>query len=213
MQVKLTPATSLLVFINVFVGVCLLWPGVTEIALPAGSIIPARFWGSDVDVTGTVSTLPFFVTPFTAPFIHSNMISMLLSGLMLLLMGSMSEKILGWQGIIVLFYGGALASAAVLVLFLPESFTPYSGAYDATSAVIAAYLLLYPVGKPMPWGPLTAEQARPLQLLLLWFILNLAMGFSLSYESLVSGVLAPVASFAAGLFMARPLLLWKYRHA
>ena len=213
MQLKLTPATSILVAINVFVAICLLWPGSEEQILPAGGLIPARFWGSDTDLAGAATTLPAFLTPFTAPFINSDIFSMLISGLMLLLMGSMNEKILGWRGVLALFFGGALASAIVLVLFLPGSLIAFAGSFDAISAVIAAYLLLYPVGKPMPWGPLTADQARPLQLLLLWFVLNLAMGFSLSYEALIANVAAPVAGFTAGLLLARPLLLWKYRHA
>ncbi len=212
MKLSLKPATTILVGINVAVGLIMILPGMAEQILAAGGIIPARFFG-EADLGGMAAILPALLTPFTAPFISGGLINVIISGLMLLLMGSMSEKILGWQGVIALFFAGALVSALVLIVFLPGELIAFSGAFNAISAVIAAYLILYPVGKPLPWGPLTADQARPIQLLILWTILNLAMGFSFSYESLIANVAAPVAAFAAGLALARPLLLWKYRHA
>ncbi len=212
MQLKLAPFTMVLVTINVIVTVCMLFPIMANYIPVAGGFIPARLLGTN-DIAGTVGIIPAVMTPFTAPFIHSGLLDMLFPSLMLILMGSMNEKILGWRGVCALFFGGASISAIIIGVFLPNSQTIFSGSHDAVSSVIAAYLILYPVGKPKPWGILTADQARPLQLILLWLIINLVTGNVFSYEGFVSTVIAPVAAFTTGIFLARPLLLWKYRHA
>jgi membrane associated rhomboid family serine protease len=218
MRLKIMPATAILVTLNIVVALMMFLPGFSDWAVPAGGVIPERFFAGDAvlgsaALQSAATTFPAIITPFTAPFIHNGLIDALIPSLMLLLMGSMNEKILGWQGVIVLFFGGAFASAIVYVIMMQGSIYALTGSYSAVSAVIAAYLLLYPVGKPMPWGSLPAEWARPLQLLLFWFIMNLALTLSISYEVLVTRVAAPMAGFAFGLLLARPLLLWKYRHA
>ncbi len=190
-----------------------LFPGMQEVIEPAGGLIPARFYGSDSDLADVATMLPAWLTPFSAPFINTGFIDLLLTSLMLLFLGSLIEKILGWQGVLLLFFAGALASAAALVVLLPGSLRAHTGSFNANSAVVAAYLVLYPIAKSQPWRGLSAEQARSLQLLLLWFILNLALGFPTSYDALAERVIAPVAAFASGLLLARPLLLMKYRHA
>lgn len=213
MRLKLKPATAMLVMLNIAVAFLMFLPDVSDWIVPAGGVIPIRFMGGDVVLESAVTKIPAIITPLTSPFIHNGLVDALVPSLMLLLMGSMNEKILGWQGVFVLFFGGALASSAVYIVLMQGSMYALTGSYSAISAIVGAYLLLYPTGKPMPWGPLSADQARPLQLLLLWFILNLALSFSVSYEVLVINVAAPVAGFAFGLLFARPLLLWKYRHA
>jgi hypothetical protein len=98
-------------------------------------------------------------------------------------------------------------------LLLSESLRTHTGSFNANSAIVAAYLVLHPIAKSRPWRGLSADQARSLQLLLLWLILNLALGFPTSFDALAERVFAPVAAFGAGLLLARPLLLMKYRHA
>ncbi len=184
-----------------------------EVIEPAGGLIPARFYGSDADLADVATLIPAWLTPFSAPFITTGFIDLLLRSLMLLFLGSMIEKILGWQGVLLLFFAGAIASAAMLVLLTPESLRSNTGSFNANSAIVAAYLVLYPIAKSQPWRGLSADQARSLQLLLLWFFLNLALGFPTSFEALAERVIAPVAAFGTGLLLARPLLLMKYRHA
>lgn len=200
-------AVSMLIF---FIG---LFPGMQEVIEPAGGLIPARFYGSDNDLADVATMLPAWLTPLSAPFINIGFMDLLLTSLMLLFLGSMIEKILGWQGVLLFFFAGAIASGVALVLLLPDSLRAYTGSFSANSAIVAGYLVLYPVAKSQPWRGLTADQARSLQLLLLWFILNLALGFPTNFDVLVERVIAPVAAFGTGLLLARPLLLMKYRRA
>lgn len=202
-----------LALISVFIFFISLFLGMQEVIEPAGGLIPARFYGSDADLADVATILPAWLTPFSAPFINTGFIDLLLTSLMLLFLGSLIEKILGWQGVLLLFFAGAVASAAAPVLLLPGSLRAYTGSFNANSAIVAAYLVLYPIAKSQPWRGLSAEQARSLQLLLLWFILNLALGFPTSFDALAERVIAPVVAFASGLLLARPLLLMKYRNA
>jgi membrane associated rhomboid family serine protease len=134
--------TCALVIISVIVFCIGLFPGLQEIVEPAGGLIPARFYGSDSDLADVATMLPAWLTPFSAPFINIGFLDMLLTSLMLLFLGSMIEKILGWRGVLLLFFAGAIASATVLVLLLPESLRAHTGSFNANSAIVAAYLVL-----------------------------------------------------------------------
>jgi membrane associated rhomboid family serine protease len=213
MQMTLKPATSILVIINLIVAIYAFLPGQAEYVLQMGGLIPARFFGDSAGILDNVNFLPVLLTPLTYSFINIGLLNFIVAAMLLLLLGSMNERILGWQGLLILFFTGAVTSAIILILFLPNSFIPFSGSFNAVSAIVAAYLLLYPVGQPKPWAGLSAENARPLQLLILWAVLNLAMSFPTNMELLAANVIAPTASFLAGLLLARPLLLWKYRNA
>jgi membrane associated rhomboid family serine protease len=212
-KLTLSPMACALVVISVVVFCIGLFPGFPEVIEPAGGLIPARFHGSDSDLAEVATMLPAWLTPFTAPFINIGFLDLLLRSLMLLFLGSLIEKILGWQGVLLLFFAGAIASAAMLVLLLPESLRAHTGSFNANSAIVAGYLILHPIAKSQRWRGLSADQARSLQLLFLWLILNLAIGFPTSFDALAERVIAPVAAFGAGLLLARPLLLMKYRQA
>jgi membrane associated rhomboid family serine protease len=134
-------------------------------------------------------------------------------------LGNLTEKILGWKAILTLYFGGAAAAALALVLVAGHVDTPFAGSFNAISAIIGAYLILYPVGVIKTWGSFSPQASRIMQLLILWLFINVATNISVTSD--VSGIfgnmlisVAPtMASFAFGLFAARPLLLWKYRNA
>jgi membrane associated rhomboid family serine protease len=212
MQITLKPGTVILAAINLFVYLLSWLPNFGDLVQTGMSVIPARFLGTDDVIGKAVSFIPVWLTLFTAPFVSNGLFDFLVSTLLLLLLGNLTERVLDWRGIFVLYFGGALTSALILTLLLPNSLYGYPTSFNAVSSITAAYLLFHPVGDLKGWGKMTAEQARPLQLLLLWFILNLAMGFPSTFELLTVNVLAPVAAFGAGLLLARPLLLWKYKN-
>jgi membrane associated rhomboid family serine protease len=213
MQFSLKPATGVFAAIGLLIYLLCQWPGLMDVIVAGGGIIPFRFYGSG-DELGTIATvIPAWLTPLTAPFINAGLISVVLSTLLLVLLGSMVEKILGWQGILALFAAGAIAGAATNVILTPESMQAITGASNTNSAVFAAYFILHPIVNTAPWGNFSAQQTKYIQLLLLWIIISLATGFPSDYVSLVQTVLAPVVSFAVGMFLAKPLLRWKYRNA
>ena len=213
MQFKLKPATGVLAAISVLVYLLCLWPGFAEVIPAGGGLIPARFYVPDNELGAIARILPVWLTPLTAPFIHTALFDFILSVLIFILLGSLTEKILGWQGILALFIGGALTGAAAVIILTPASLLAITGSTNTNAAVIAAYFVLHPIANTAPWGKLSAQQTKYIQLLILWFVLSLATGFPTDLESLVYRVLAPVLSFGVGLLLTMPLLRWKYRNA
>lgn len=90
---------------------------------------------------------------------------------------------------------------------------PAIGASGAISAIIGAYVLLFPNAQPKAWGPIPANIARPVHLTLAWAALNLALGFVGPGLGIGIAIWSHIGGFVAGLFLARPLLLWRYRKA
>ncbi len=213
MQFKWKQATGVLAAINLLVYLLCQWPGMMEAAIAGGGVIPLRFYGASDELGAVATVLPVWLTPFTAPFIHTGLINVLFSTLFFVLLGTMAEKILGWQGMLALFAAGAAVGAATIILLTPDSMRAFTGSTNTNSAVIAAYFVLHPIANTAPWGRLSAQQTKYLQLLILWSILSLATGFPTDFASLAQSVLAPVISFGVGLLLTMPLLRWKYRNA
>ena len=90
---------------------------------------------------------------------------------------------------------------------------PVIGASGAMSAIIGAYVVLFPNKQPKNWGPIPASIARPLHLLAAWVALNLALGFVAPGLGMGIAIWSHIGGFVAGLLLARPLLLWRYRKA
>jgi membrane associated rhomboid family serine protease len=128
-------------------------------------------------------------------------------------MGRMTERVLGWQGLGILYVAGIIAASAAEFLAHPSSQTPVIGASGAISAVIAVYMLLFPNKEPKPWGPIPVAIARPLQLLAMWVLINLMIGFAGPGMGLGIAIWSHIGGFIAGLLLAKPLLRWRYRNA
>jgi hypothetical protein len=71
----------------------------------------------------------------------------------------------------------------------------------------------FPNKKPKAWGPIPAEYARPLHLTIAWAGLNLALGFVGPGLGIAIAIWSHIGGFIAGLLLARPMLLWRYRRA
>jgi membrane associated rhomboid family serine protease len=94
-----------------------------------------------------------------------------------------------------------------------DMMAPAIGASGAISGIIGTFVLLFPNKKPKAWGPIPAEYARPLHLTIAWAGLNLALGFVGPSFGIAIAIWSHIGGFIAGLLLARPLLLWRYRHA
>ncbi len=204
------PLTNILLVANIAVWLVMLWPELAERAVWAGGFIPGRFMLGDIGATGL---LPVWLTPISAAFLHSGFMHLLLNMLMLAFVGKMMERVLGWKGLAALYSAGIIASSAAEFIASPYSGLPFIGASGAISALLGAYVILFPNATPKPWGPIPARFARPLQLLLLWSVINLALGFVTPGLGYSIAVFAHIGGFAAGLFLAHPLLKWRYRNA
>jgi len=141
----------------------------------------------------------------SALFIHASWLHLLGNMVYLWVFGMPLERRLGGLGMLVVFVlGGALANLFV-AMRLPEWTSPIIGASGAISAVVGAYLVLFPsrrIGMLLPLG-LYLQFARVPSVLVIgsWFTLQLV------YTVLgpTSGIVAwwtHMAGFALGLIFA-----------
>lgn len=214
------PVTNALVIINLVIAAVLLVPMWWQYAVVAGGLFPARLSGDSSAFADAGFLVPAFLTPLTAAFLHGGIAHVVLNMVMLLLIGKMVERVLGGALYLGLYVVGAYAAAATewlaAVVKWPMSLdimAPAIGASGAISAIIGAYVLLFPNQQPRPWGPIPANIARPLHLTLAWVGLNLAIGFVGPGLGIGIAIWSHIGGFVAGLLLARPLLLWRYRKA
>jgi len=145
------------------------------------------------------------LTLFSALFIHTSWLHLLGNMVYLWVFGIPLERRLGWLGMLVVFVlGGALANLSVS-LRLPELASPIIGASGAVSAVVGAYLGLFPfrrIGMLLPLG-LYLQFARVPSILVIgsWFTLQLVY----TIFGPITGVVAwwtHMAGFTMGLIFA-----------
>jgi membrane associated rhomboid family serine protease len=145
------------------------------------------------------------LTLFSALFIHASWLHLLGNMVYLWVFGIPLERRVGGAGMVLVFVvGGALANLFVSMR-LPELTSPIIGASGAVSAVVGAYLGLFPtrrIGMLLPLG-LYLQFARVPSVLVIgsWFTLQLV------YTVLgpITGVVAwwtHMAGFALGLIFA-----------
>jgi membrane associated rhomboid family serine protease len=211
------PVTNTLVVANLLVSVVLMLPNWWQMAVVAGGLWPARFGVTDGSVNAAFAGAPFLVpavlTPITTAFLHGGLLHVVLNMVMLLLIGKMVERVLGGQLYILLYIAGAYAAALAEWIAAPGSMVPVIGASGAISAIIGAYVMLFPNKPPKNWGPIPVSIARPLHLLAAWVALNLMLGFVAPGLGIVIAIYSHIGGFIAGLLLVRPMLLWRYRKA
>lgn len=157
------------------------------------------------------------LTLLTALFIHAGPVHLLGNLLFLLIFGLPSERIMGpWRYLLLFLAGGALANlAAALLMGTPAR--AIIGASGGVSAVIGAYLALFPgarLGVVVPLG-LWLEFIRvPAALLIgLWAVLQLLFTFAGPSFGAVAWW-AHMAGFCVGLVYAlalKPMLARRSR--
>ncbi len=209
------PLTNALCVVNLAIAVAFMILPVSwwEQLVMAGSVIPSRMAGEFPGFAGQNFSVPVFLTPFTAAFLHGGIAHAAMNVLMLFLVGRMVEPVLGWPRLLLLYVIGAYAAALAEYLAAPASNMPVVGASGAMSAVIAAYVMLFPNKPAKPWGPIPAKIARPLHLIIGWVAINLMLAFAGGDLGVNIAIWSHVGGFVAGVFLAWPLLRWKYRKA
>jgi membrane associated rhomboid family serine protease len=207
------PVTNALVALNVAIAAVLLVPVWWQHAVIAGALFPARFGAGAGAFADAGVMVPAILTPISAAFLHGGFAHVALNMLMLLLIGKMVERVIGGGLYLTLYFVGAYTAALAEYLAAPNSMTPVIGASGAISAIIGAYVMLFPNKQPKNWGPIPASIARPLHLLAAWAALNLALGFVAPGLGLGIAIWSHIGGFVTGLLLVRPLLLWRYRKA
>lgn len=174
----------------------------------AGGFVPARVAGA-----AEAGALPWFLAPLGATLIHGGLIHLVLNLLILLVCGRSIEPILGGRGLIILFVVGAYAAAAAQWAVLPGETAPMIGSSGAISAVLGAYALLFGRNKVKLASPSLALLVHALWLGAAWVGLQLLVGLTVPLAGPRIAVAAPIGGFLAGLLLAKPLLLLRWRGA
>ncbi len=184
-----------------------------RLALLAG-FIPARF-SEGLALPGAV---PAWLTPLSATLVHAGLWHVAFNVLIIAFCGRYVEVSIGPAGLVALYLIGAYAAAGAQYAVMPDSLSPMVGASGAGSAVIGAYALLYGKRRAPGWGPIPGRVLHVLWLAAAWIGLQALLGFaSFGVPGVPTGgaiaTPAHVGGFLAGLLLARPLLLFRYRSA
>ncbi|VVT07495.1 Membrane associated serine protease, rhomboid family [Sphingomonas sp. EC-HK361] len=177
----------------------------------AGGFIPLRFDGG-VAPADHYFAVPAWLTPLTATLIHGGIAHLALNLVIFVYCGLIAERAIGAGGILVLYLVGAYAAGLGHWAFEPASPMPMIGASGAISAVVGAYALLFGRQRTRAIGPLSAGFVHVAWLAIAWIGIQLLIGVA----GIAGGAIAigaHIGGFLAGLALARPLLLWRYRSA
>jgi membrane associated rhomboid family serine protease len=200
--------TTILTVATAAVWLVLQLAGWLDWAAIGGGFIPARIGGPPLP-----GAIPVALTPLSAAFIHANIAHVGFNMLMLLYCGRFTEHALGPAALAVLYLIGAYASAGAQYLAGPDSIVPMVGASGAISAVVGAYALLFGRNRARAIGPIPALVVHILWLAAAWIGVQLLFGIVMAQAGMAIAVAAHIGGFIAGLLLARPLLLWRYRAA
>jgi membrane associated rhomboid family serine protease len=178
-------------------------------AIEYGAFVPA-----DLQQDFGFARAPFALQPLTAALLHANLWHLAFNLLIFVFCGRAVEGALGPTGLIILYVVGAYAAAFGHYIAAPGEIAPMIGASGAISAVIGAYAMLFGRNRVRVANAQLALWLNVLWLLAAWVVLQVAMGIVFSRGSgILLAVGAHIGGFVAGVALARPLLLWRYRRA
>jgi membrane associated rhomboid family serine protease len=187
----------------------LLWlSGWLEPAAVLAGFIPARLTGI-ADLSGAV---PVWLTPLTATLVHAGLLHLAFNLLMFVFCGRFVESVIGGGASLGLYVAGAYAAALAQWAVDPASTVPMVGASGAISATVAAYAVFFSRSRVKGIGPFSPFVVRVVWLAAGWIFLQSLIGLAAFAGGHVA-IAAHVGGFIAGLVLARPLLLWRYRKA
>jgi membrane associated rhomboid family serine protease len=184
-------------------------PGWQEAVASAGGFTPAHVGTPP----GPGWPVPVLLTPLTATLVHSGFVHLLCNLLALLFCGRSVERVLGGQGIVILYLVGAYAAAAAEYPLHPDLDVPMVGASGAIAALLGAFALLFGRNKVKVASPGMATFLNALWLGAAWIALNILIGLTFETKGLRIAIGAHIGGFVAGLILAKPLLLLKWRGA
>jgi membrane associated rhomboid family serine protease len=79
--------------------------------------------------------------------------------------------------------------------------------------VVGAYSLLFGRSRARAIGPIPAQAVHVLWLAAAWTVVNLLTAFAFLGAGVAVAAAAHIGGFVAGLALAKPLLMWRWRRA
>ena len=179
-------------------------------AVPA-EILDPRSWGRHVPVPGIPSPPPEPLTLVTSMFLHGGFMHLIGNMAYLWIFGNNIEDVLGRVRFIVFYLLGGIAAGLTHIFLSPSSAVPAIGASGAISAVLGAYLVLYPRARVrallflgffirIVWVP-------AIVLLVFWFVFQLLSAAVTPRTEGGVAWFAHIGGFVAGLLAIRVFLV------
>ncbi|MGW1469584.1 rhomboid family intramembrane serine protease [Streptomyces sp. NPDC002308] len=159
-------------------------------------VIPAELWDGSAHA---------WLTPFTALFVHGGWLHLLGNMLFLHVFGAMAEERMGHLGFALFYTGCGYLTLVVYAAAYADSEQTLVGASGAISAVLGAFLRLFPrarVTSIFPFLLFLPLRFPAWMVLLFWFALQWLAARTAGSGPGVA-YLAHVAGFAAGFVLAR----------
>jgi len=201
--------TALIVAINILVFLYQAFILLTEGEEDLNAMIQAVALVPGLVTEGQSVVLPFYLTFFTAMFVHGGLLHIASNMIYLVVFGDNVEDLMGPVLYIFFYLLCGLAASVAQIAADPTSMIPNVGASGAIAGVLAGYLLLLPTGtvRILFFLPPFSRIARipALFFISLWFILQIfggAMSLGASSESGGVAYWAHVGGFLAGLALA-----------
>ncbi len=182
--------------------------GWSQNASVLGGFIPARASG----LLDVAPAIPWWLTPLSATLLHAGFLHIAFNLVMFVYIGRFVESVVGGPAVAVLYVVGAYAAALLHWAIDPLQTVPMVGASGAISAVFGAYAIFFGRDRTRGWGPLSGYAVRVLWLASAWIFVQSLIGIAAFGGGQVA-IFAHIGGFVAGLALARPLLLWRYRRA
>ena len=201
--------TDALIAISVFVFLLVLLTGAQQWAVLWTGFIPAEVSTGDW-LQNPVRTL---LSPIASVFVHTDILSLAFNMVFLLISGRYIEQAWGPVGLIVTYVAGAYGAALARLALTPGSLDVSIGANAALFAIIGAYFLLFGVPRAVNIGRSASRLGQILMLASIWMAIQLAFSLAAGSFEISTNIIAPMGALAAGLAVARPLLMWRYRKA
>ena len=187
------------------------WAVAALLRLNDWAIVWAGFIPGRLGLEGEGALAPLWLTPLTATLVHAHILHVAFNLLILVFCGRPTEAVLGPYGLGFLYLVGAYASAGAQYLVDPASLVPMVGASGAVSAVLGAYAVLFGRNRVKVANVRLALWLHALWLMVAWVGLQLVV--ALAAPGLGIAVAAHIGGFLAGVLLANPLLLLRYRKA
>lgn len=211
MQWRDAPVTAAIAVVTLVMSALILLSGGLQALSYGIGFVPARFAGLLLP-EGLPLTVPAALTPLSATLVHGGAMHLLFNLVMLGFTSRLLERAVGGWGVGLLYVVGAYAAAAVQWTWNPLSAAPMIGASGAISAIVGAYALLYGERRARRIGLIPADVVHIAWLAAAWIGVQLLIGAA-GMGGTTIAIGAHIGGFVAGLALARPLLLWRYRNA
>ena len=159
--------------------------------------------------------------PLTLTLVHPSILQLAFNLLVLIVCGRIVETIVGGGGLLLLYLVGAYAAAGLHFAADPHGTALLLGSGGAIGAILGAYAMLAGRLRAKLRSQAASRAVNVLWLGVTWIVIQALFAWTMAPvgEGRVAavaaalGVAANVGGFAAGLLLARPLLLWKWRGA